>query len=212
MAKVNLKLLTALAGETFLFVGSKDRAALLSFSPALAEENLTMVDPSDSDKVAVRITDAGRQYLNDFNKENTVTETAPSTFGIISGIELPAVKRGGGGGTGAPSKYPFDALEVGQTFFVPVSEKMPDPVKSLAGAVSGANLKYANETGTKTITRKKRDGRNIAHDENGEPIMETVEVPTYEYTRKFVTRSVEKGVAYGTWVAPENGAIVARVQ
>jgi hypothetical protein len=45
------------------------------------------------------------------------------------------------------AKYPFDLLEVGQSFHVPATEDMPKPGVTLAGAVTNANNKYSYETG-----------------------------------------------------------------
>lgn len=161
----------------------------------------------------VRITELGTAYLNAEAAPANVAaaETTAETFGIISGVTLPPSKRGNTGG-GAPIKYPFDKLEVGQSFFVPKSAKLPNPVKTLGSTVSSAIMRYATDTGeTKQVTRAKREGKKAALDANGEKIMETVTRSVYKFERKFTIRGVEKGVSYGSWTAPEDGAIIARV-
>jgi hypothetical protein len=109
--------------------------------------------------------------------------------------------------------YPFDSLEVGQSFFVPVSEKHPDPVKTLGSTVSSANMRYAEETGEhKTVNRAKRgEDRKALLDASGNKIMEQVSIPVYKHTRKFSIRGVEAGKSYGSWIAPATGALIARV-
>jgi hypothetical protein len=183
----------------------------LLHSPPLIEVNIGMIDPEDPMKVLCRITPAGAQYLtanNNFNEVNPVT----SGYEVITNAVLPSSKRGGGGG-GAPIKYPFDKLEVGNSFFVPATAKLPNPLKTLGSTISSANLRYANVTGEKVVTRAKRGEKNkLVLDANGDKIMETKTVPVYEFTRKFSIRGVEAGKSYGSWVAPDNGALIARVQ
>lgn len=183
---------------------------LLNANPPLIEVN---VDDVVADEAQARLTDAGTVYLGLYPAKAAAKE-APKTspFEIITGAVLPPNKRGGGGG-GAPTIYPFDKLEIGQTFFVPVSEKHPDPVKTLGSTVSSANHRYAEKTDqTKTVNRAKRgEGNKAVKDAAGNKIMETVTVPVYKATRKFSIRKVEKGVKYGNWTAPDNGALIARV-
>jgi len=52
-------------------------------------------------------------------------------------------------------KYPFDQLEIGQSFFVPATKERPEPWKSLAGAITVANKKASE----------------LMFDESGNPIM-----------------------------------------
>lgn len=56
---------------------------------------------------------------------------------------------------GVAEKYPFARLAVDEGFFVPATEAMPDPAKTLASTVSSAKARYAEETGeTETVTVK----------------------------------------------------------
>lgn len=167
----------------------------------LVEVNAQMVE---GDKIAARATDKGVDaYQNgDMVEPANATADEPATnegnqamseFKIDTGVPVPAIKRTGA----ATSIYPFDALEVGQSFFVPATEDMPNPGKSLASTVSSASKRYATENGTREITRKNRT--------TGEK--ETVEVPTYHYDRKFMVRSVEENGVKGArvWrVEPKN--------
>jgi hypothetical protein len=178
--------------------------------PALIEVNTTMLDPNDPSKAAARLSEAGKAMVN--GAVAAVSEAKP-TFGIITGAALPPSKRGNRGG-GAKAIYPFDSLEVGQSFFVPVSAKYPDPAKKLGSTVSAQNAKYAVETGeTKQVERTKRGAGNRAVlDAAGNKVKETVTVKATKLTRKFSIRPVKEGETYGTWVAPGDGALIARVE
>lgn len=79
--------------------------------------------------------------------EETAVAEAPvekvkETFEIEDNIPLPTVKRGGGKGV---EKYPFDKLEIGQSFHVPATEDRPNPGKTLASTVSSAKNRYKVE-------------------------------------------------------------------
>jgi hypothetical protein len=180
-------------------------------SAMLAEAGLIELNPQmiEGDKIAARTTDAGVDTYQNGDSVEPVNEdnqpanepatnqgTKPMTeFSIDTGVPVPAIKRSGA----ATSIYPFDALEVGQSFFVPATEDMPNPGKSLASTVSSASKRYATETGTRELTRKNRT--------TGE--QETVTVPTYTYERKFMVRSVEENGVKGArvWrIEPKNDA------
>lgn len=94
--------------------------------------------------IACRATQKGIECVAANTAVNTQAE-APKTKGNtkmsfeIEDVALPASKRGG---ATRSSKYPFDVLEVGQSFFVANTEKHPDMVKSMASAVTNAMKKY----------------------------------------------------------------------
>jgi hypothetical protein len=210
---VNLQLLSEIAlGKVRYVAKTPDAEVLLLHNPPLIEINIHEPDPSDKSKVACRVTTAGAALLT--ANQNPVIEKVENkmSYEIIDDAELPPIKRGGGGG-GAPTKYPFDQLEVGKSFFVPATAKLPNPLKTLGSTISSANHRYAKVTGEKVVERSKRGARNkLVLDANGNKIMETKNVPTYEFTRKFTIRGVKAGVKYGNWVAPADGALIARVR
>lgn len=210
---INHELLTKIAQESVKFVTKVEgESAGLTHNPPLIEVNLNVPDPLDSTRVLCRITPAGAQYLMHHINSNKETTQVTGSFEIISGAALPPVTRGRGG-AGAPQKYPFDDMEVGQSFFVPSTAKVPNPLKSLGSTISQANLRYANQTGTKTVDRSKRGAKNkLVLDDNGHKIMETREVPVYEFTRKFTVRGVKGDQTYGNWTAPADGALVMRAK
>lgn len=210
---VNLQLLSEIAlGKVRYVAKTSDAEVLLLHNPPLIEINIHEPDPSDQTKVKCRVTTAGASFLT--ANQNPVIEKVENkmSYEIIDDAELPPIKRGGGGG-GAPTKYPFDQLDVGKSFFVPATAKLPNPLKTLGSTISSANHRYATVTGEKTVERSKRGARNkLVLDANGNKIMETKNVPTYEFTRKFTIRGVKSGVEYGKWVAPADGALIARVR
>lgn len=90
------------------------------------------------------------------------------TFTIDKGIPIPeSVGRGRIGAT----KYPFDAMEVGDSFFI------AEDHKKLASTVSSANQRYAKPD----PSGEQRKARN------GEMVVKTV------LTRRYVVKAVEGG-------------------
>jgi hypothetical protein len=189
----------------------------------LFNEGLITVDRADVDaegKAAASITEAGAKALNGAGHSQEHTKPiAASTFAIQKGgIELPKTERGfkkGQGGGGAPSKYPFDTMEVNDFIFVANSAvKNGDAVKTLGSAAGSANQRFAKELPeTETVQRAKRGPDHKAiKGPDGKNVMETVTVHKKEYTKKFVVRPVKANLAYGAFTAPADGAVVARSQ
>jgi hypothetical protein len=204
--QIDLNLLSAIGSGKVNYVSREDGLPLLQHNPPLIEVNMN--DVVDG-KAAVRLTDAGNAMVA---ANSTPVPAHTHKYDIITGVEIPKPKRSGGG-AGAPVVYPFDKMDVGHSFFVPVSAKHPDPVKTLGSTVSSANMRYAVETGEqKQITRTKRGDKNKAMlDANGNKIKETVIVPVRKATRKFVIRPVKAGVKYGEWMAESDGSLIARI-
>lgn len=99
-------------------------------------------------------------------------------YQIETGVPIPAKVR-----RTRQTEYPFDQLNVGDSFFVPATEERPDPTRALASTVASASKRYATQDGTRTVTRKSR--------KTGE--QETVEIPTYHYDRRFKIARVDGG-------------------
>ncbi len=178
----------------------------------IVNEGFAVVDTSivEGDTAAVRLTEAGTAKLA--NPEGT-TETAPAVasakpaFEIEDGVEMPTgkVRRG------RESGYPFDKLEIGQSFHVAKTDKNEDPAARLASSVSGARVKYSVDTGETETTEKKTyqrgpDGKSYAKDADGKRIVasvETVTVPVLKLTRDFVCKAVDasdpKGEGARVW-------------
>lgn len=179
LSKVAMSALTALLTASnseagFGYVASKEAAALEE--RGLAELNREM---TEGDTIAARITDAGRELVS--KQEGTAAEAKPTVqIGqIVGGVEMPAAKRAPGGRQG---KFPFDQLEVGQSFFVPDVAGAEKPMsKTMASTVSTANARYAEEIpGETRLNRRTRE-----------------QVPATRQTRKFELRHIEDGAAWG---------------
>lgn len=196
------------------FLSPAEGNAFVVHQPPLIEVNVSMLDPKDNTKAAVRATPAGHAYL----AANPVAAAAPAVAGnyaLISNAVLPEPKkRGNTFGSGAPTKYPFADMPLGSSFFSANTEHAKgDAVKALGSTVSSQNRKYAIETEqTKTQRRAKRnDDNELILDANGNKIIEVVTLPVLKYERKFTIRAVEAGKTYGGWTAPADGALIGRV-
>lgn len=218
MSGINTNLLRAIANATaagtVVYLSQADALPLMQHQPPLIAVDSNQADPSDPNKRAARVTEAGVEYLN--AQSQPVKHT--STFAVQSGIVLPKRQRKAGGGGGAPSKYPFETMGAGDFFFVANTDvDSGDAVKTMSSAVGSANQRFAEdviengEVKTKTVTRAKRDEKRRAiKGDDGKNVMETVTIPVKNFTRKFVVHPVEGGKVYGPFTAPADGAVVTR--
>lgn len=116
-----------------------------------ADATLIVAAPSQDGKTqAVMATAAGIAAVQaaDLIVEKPKVVHAVSTYAIETGITLPTINRGGD----RDNLYPFDALEIGQSFFVPATETMPNPAKTLASTVSTATRRYKSATPARVFT------------------------------------------------------------
>jgi hypothetical protein len=210
---VNMSLLAGIATGNVNFISKDAALPLLNNSPPLIGVDTAQLDGDGNAKVW--LTDAGKAALPNGSavKHETARSETP-IYAIITNAVLPQKPaRSGRSGGGAPTIYPWATMEVGHSFFVPVSADKPDPVKSMTSAVSSANMKYSEPTGEKRqVTRAKRgEGNKAVVGADGQKIMETKTVDVMKPTRKFELSAVTKGTKYGEWVAESDGALVARV-
>lgn len=213
--EIDKSLLEKVVSGEVKFLSAAQGNAFVLHNPPLIEVNVGMLDPQDNTKAAVRATAAGVEYA----KANVVAFAQPAAdkvvgnYQIMMGITLPEPKkRGNSFGSGAPTKYPFADMPVGGSFFSANTEHAKgDALKALGSTVSSQNRKYATETGAfKTQKRAKRDENNNPIMVDGKKVIESVTLPVLKYDRKFTIRAVPKGYKSGDWVAPEDGAIIAR--
>ena len=202
----------ATAANTVMYVTAAEGKPLLD--AGLITIDPSNRDPEDANKIAAKVTDAGVHKLNGAVAH---TPSIASTFAIQKGgIELPKVERGfkkGVGGGGRAAKYDFEAMEVGDFFFVANSAvKNGDAVKTLGSAAGSANQRFAVGTGEKeTVQRAKRGPDHKAiKGSDGKNVMEEAVVEKKNFTRKFVVRAVKANVEYGAFTAPADGAVVHR--
>lgn len=175
----------------FMFVPSAD-------SSPLQAEGLVEVNPASTDaqgNIATRATQKGIDKVNAEkqgqgvgfgagfgqpqgsagevqNAGGEVGSTNASekqNFVIDDNIPVPVVT---GRGRSGETMYPFDKLNVGQSFFV------AKEAKNLASTISSANARYAEEIPGQTVTNRKG-----------------ATVPAKKFTRQFIVRTVtENGV------------------
>lgn len=144
----------------------------------LAEGNREI--KNEAGAIATRATTKGIEKI----MSETVNETpvaAPAKFVIEDAIPLPASTRGGK----RESAYPFGDLQPGQSFFIPASEKHPEPAKSLASTVSGATKRYDEliPGETKEVMNPKTKEKKT--------------VPATKHTHVFILRPVADGAPWG---------------
>lgn len=155
--------------------GPKGMYSAVKVHKELLAKGLVELNPNQTNEageIATRATQAGIDIIKGNEEMTEATEVQSNEIEIESGIEVPKVTGRGRQG----SKYPFDSLEVDQSFFVPNSEKLENAAKSLASTVSAANSRYTvpAEDGTVRVSSK------------GET------VPVMVKTRTFVLRAGEK--------------------
>lgn len=213
---MNLELLRAIANataaNTVVYVGKDDGLPLLKNEPALISIDTTHVDPEDASKFAATITADGVKALEAVNGHSAPKPMA--MFSVSTGLVLPKIKRGGKT-SGAPTKYPFETMGIGEFFFVANTEVAKgDAMKTLGSAVGSANQRFSEEIpGTEhQVTRAKRgaDHKTIKG-ADGKNVTETVMVLEKKQLRRFVVRAVQAGLEYGSFKAPADGVVVQRV-
>lgn len=154
-----------------LFATKEEMATLVKHDTLgqLVEYNEAMKDPANSNKVAFRATAAGVQAHTSGAFGGAVqgstasagaapgwaAQSAPppagaapapvgtnapvGSFKFDSGITVPAARRGGRG----QNVYGFEQMEVGHSFFIPVTNDNPNPSKRVASTVSSASKRLA---------------------------------------------------------------------
>jgi len=208
MAKAPKSNPTALIALATLVAATQSAAGFLFATPASvqplvdvgnAEINMGMVNPANAAEFAARATPKGIAEVT--NNPNTQAATGDKPSFVRAVRPMTAKKRQGGGGQ---TVYPFDELAAPTTdeagnklcdgFFVPATEKKPNPAESLQSAVSAATRRYATETGKKSFTKK---GKVV----DGVQQPDTVGTrAVYSYTRKFSLVAGEHEGAKGAWI------------
>ena len=94
---------------------------------------------NEAGEIATRATEKGMESIMSEATETPAVVANVATSFVIEDVAIASSKRGGRTGK---SMYPFEALGVGQSFFVPATEKHPNPEKSLASTVSSAMKRF----------------------------------------------------------------------
>lgn len=168
----------------------------------------------EGDTAAVSLTDAGRAALaaaSEKVEDKTGGNTAASsTFGIDADIPMPGNNTGRRARSGG---YPFEALEVGNSFHVakPGDATLDELLTRISSSVSGARARFSveipGETETvKVKTYKKGDDNKFVKDGAGKRVVatETEETrPKTKLTRDFFAAKVDgndpKGEGVRIW-------------
>lgn len=179
----------------------------------------------DGDRAGVRLTQAGMERVmaeaanqgaqtgNDTASGTSGAETVTAPAGgfvIEDYVPTAQARRGGRGNT----IYPFDSLNVNQSFHVPATAENPNPAKSLASTVSSATARYAEvipgefETVTLPVYATGPDGKKTK-DANGNWIKTGEKTETRPKVKKTRIFSV---VAVGDEDPKGKGARVLRTQ
>lgn len=145
MAKINLTKYESELMQSIVDAGENGKICVAEEIDELLGYGFVEVAETDAQgNVPTRATAKGIEFMNGPTETPKEPKKAKQTtlFEIDDNVPLPPKKRKTGG-----SKYPFDLLEVGQSFHIPVSEENPDPAKRVASAVTNANRKWKNDEG-----------------------------------------------------------------
>jgi len=123
------------------------------------------VEMTENDKTACRATAEGITFFNANKpadaakvKEEVTTMLANgvSTFNLYeidNDVPMPAVGKRGGFGRGRAVQYPYEQLNVGDSFHIAATEKCPEPHKSRASLISLWNNKHAVMDGAEKLVK-----------------------------------------------------------
>ena len=106
-------------------------------------------------------------------------------FGLVSNVPVPVERRIGG----RNSTFPFNAMEVGQSFFIPNyiddAGKTVEASKKYASTVSSAMVRFAEPVPGEFREKK----TFIGYDAAGAKMYKSEQVPKIEPTRVFIIRA-----------------------
>lgn len=157
----------AIEGSESKYIFAAPASVAKFVAEGLVETNDSLNDGNGNIAVRLKSAPASTQTQG----AATVSQTNATPFAIEDGIELPTSGRGR-----TSTTYPFDLLNVGQSFFVANTAEKPNAAKSLASTVSSATARYAEVVPGQT--KKNKAGEDV---------------PVTKTTRKFVVRAVEGG-------------------
>lgn len=211
------------AGATAVFMTAEEGNELASLGYIGVDANQR--SPLNNNAFRVMITEAGVNALNSSAPAAPAFPTmmappsipvapvapvaAPAapkvkpTFSIASNIPVPTIQRGSGL-VPRETIYPFNELEINQSFHVPATEENPTPHKTMASNVSAANKRsevdYLDPTTgqpvpvqvTKKTLQKDAEG-NAIKDASGKKVytQSTIVENKKVATKKFVARRVD---------------------
>jgi hypothetical protein len=156
IAARGVDLLRMIAVTGHLFVTQDEKMAAVTDGHAAIDKTLTPPGPG---LTAIVLTEAGKAALAN-TPAAAAEKVAKILFDLDDDVERPSerAKR-----AARESKYPIETMGVGQSFHVPTTADMPDPVAAIASTLTAARLRHSVP----------------AVNDDGSPKMETVEVTTY---------------------------------
>lgn len=192
-----LMALISAAGDAGLMLTQEEGLELVNNGYAQVDTSV-----ADGNTAKVTLTEAGQAALG------ASDNSGGSNFEIEDNVPIPqnSVRRGRTGG------YPFEQLQVNQSFHVPAkADEEPSAVAArLQSSVSGARARFAEETGeqeTYTVkTYKRNPDGSFVKDENGKRVVESETEgtrPKMRATRDFTVKAVDasdpKGPGARVW-------------
>jgi hypothetical protein len=175
-----------LQGNT-VYVTQQQGADLLQ--QGLISVDATRVDPSNPLAFAASLTIDGMNALNNLTIQAPVSSGGFNLRNDI--IFVPKEKPKKEKGVDRRNKYPFEQLEVGYSFHVPVTEQDQEPWKKIASIVCAANKRYSEVLEGEFEIKK--DG-SIKVSKDGIP------VAARKQLRKFVCKRVDSSDPEGAGV------------
>lgn len=158
------ELLTVIVSGTqsagYAMVNKNTNALKALVAAALVELNPSMTKGMD---IAARATDTGINALSgntapvQQETQPAMTTTTQPKFAILKGIALPPRAAGRTSGP-RTSKYAFGELEIGDSFFVPKSDNMKNPARSLASTASAQSAGTVKRFAVRTYTHEGAEG------------------------------------------------------
>lgn len=198
MAKLALAALVAATRSPLGYTYATINDAKSLVASGDAEQNAGAANPANPKEFATRASVAGLAKQDAIDAKAAASATPTFTFITSPALEKPS--RGGG----RKHKYPFadfpapttgpDGKVITSKIFVPATEAMPNPAKSLSSTVSQASRDYATVAGEKP-----------GKDRNGKEIMRK----TYDFSRKFAIVPGEADDGNGGKI---KGAYIERVK
>lgn len=131
----------------FAYIPEKDADTLAKSEPTFFSIDKTTKDPNGNVKVVALqpAVDAQVAIASAAPAGGAAANAAPAAkpvFSIRKGVTLPPTNRG----INKTDIYPFDIMEVDDSFVVESTEQRPNPAKSLASTCSSATKRYKGQT------------------------------------------------------------------
>lgn len=147
--------LDALTRDGLIEIGPQEKPGSNKFQFRATESGMRAFDAENTggDNTGGNGSDQPQPQSQPEQPSQPQTVSSVKGFEIETGVPVPDKPRR----SGPTGKYPFDALEVGQSFFIPATNDKQEPWKSLQSTVAAAQRRFAVEEGTRTD----RNGKTV---------------------------------------------------